>query len=403
MQFLLDYAAEFVRPLAEAALALRGVQGIVLEPDPLWLRWLALTDYAGRSRAGNLVRYWDDLLEREWSSFEGPQPWLDSRFRKWVSPDFGIFRQLTLSDLKDVPKEWEFFSRRGAWPDDARDPIIVKVRLRPDCTSEDRSRLTELPQLNRLRVVFETHPLAVFHSGPCDRAVPLIGGVSVGVGIVHDGTLGGIVKNASQFFGITCSHVVPNNQDVVEQPAKADSSSAAMPIGSRTIGTRLISSKITDPCNAYATTTPINSLDVALVHIDVTTSVKDPPEILQVGTLVGGVVPRELLNPGQLVEFSGKKSGHKHRVLRGVGVPYRVTDRTTGNIHCFQHLLVFQSTNDSAPSKQGDSGAWLCIQYGTGMGWAGMIIGGDGPDGYAIFASDIEKWWQAEGYSFSLL
>jgi hypothetical protein len=253
-----------------------------------------------------------------------------------------------------------------------------------------------------LRVVFETHPLAVFYASPRVRTVPLVGGVSIGVGTTHDGTLGGIVRDGSKCFGITCSHVVPNNQDIVDQPAQADNSGSPAPIGKRVAGTTMVGSKVTDPCNPYNIATPINTLDVALIEINGTAPVSNPPEIRKVGALTG-IVPRSLLNRGQEVVFSGKSSGHKRRFLKGVGVPYRMTDLVTGNIHCFLHVLEFQtSSGKRQPAKGGDSGAWLCSRYGTGYGWTGMIIGGDGPDAYAIFADGIEQWWKAQGFSLSL-
>jgi hypothetical protein len=291
----------------------------------------------------------------------------------------------------------------AGWPKQAHEPIVVKIRLRPDISSEDRFRLSNLlkDQSLGLRIVFETHPLAEFYASPRARTVPLVGGVSIGVGKVHNGTIGGIVRDGTTFFGVTCSHVVPNDQDTVDQPAFVDSSASA-PIGKRVAGTTLVGSKATDPCNAYNTNTPTNSLDVALIEIDNATSVFSPPEIRKIGAITG-IVPRTLLGPGQEVEFSGKTSGHKRRILKGVGVPYRVTDRFTGDIHCFQHLLVFRTPwGNRRPSKGGDSGAWLCCKYGSGYGWTGMIIGGDGPDGYAVFADGIEKWWKAQGLSFNL-
>jgi hypothetical protein len=409
MQFLLDYAEERVRPLAEEAMLSPAVQGIILEPDPVWLYWLALVDYAGRTRARSIG---EQLFRRAFYPpfFSEIAFASDARIRRrlsqtfWGPEDLAPLRPITSSDLKDLPDYWKDYSREAGWPENERDPIVVKIRLRPDISPQDRSRLSDLPTADNLglRVVFETHPLAVLYASPRARTVPLVGGVSIGVGTAHDGTIGGIVRDGSKFFGITCSHVVPNNQDIVDQPAQADSSASAAPIGKRVAGTTLVGSKVSDPCNPYNTATPINTLDVALIEIDDTTAVSTPPEIQNIGVLTG-IVPRPLLNRGQQVEFSGKSSGYKVRFLKGVGVPYRLTNRFTGNIHCFLHVLEFEtSSGKRRPSKGGDSGAWLCSRYGSGYGWTGMIIGGDGPDGYAIFADGIEQWWKAQGYSMSL-
>jgi hypothetical protein len=404
MQFLLDYAEGRVRPLSEAALSVAGVQGIVLEPDLVWLHWLALIDYAGRTRA-NLIS--GELYRGFWPFGSDGGLASAARIRRRMSGvGFGQLspmRPITSDDLKDLPGYWDAYSRETGWPEGARDPIVVKIRLRPDISPRDRSRLSDLRGAENLglRVVFETHPLAVFQANPRTRTVPLVGGVSIGVGTTRDGTIGGIVTDGANFFGVTCSHVVPNNHDIVDQPAQADSSASASAIGTRRDGTALVGSKPSDPCNAYSSTTPINTLDVALIQIKDPTTVKTPPEIRKIGAL-NGIVPRALLNPGQQVEFSGKESGHKRRYLGGVGVPYRVTDPFTGNVHCFRHLLVFRASWNRRPSKGGDSGAWLCSQYGSGYGWSGMIVGADGIDGYAIFADGVEQWWQARGFSLSL-
>jgi hypothetical protein len=42
------------------------------------------------------------------------------------------------------------------------------------------------------------------------------------------------------------------------------------------------------------------------------------------------------------------------------------------------------------------------MQYGNGKGWAGMIIGGDGIDGYAVFAEDLKQWWKDQGFTLAL-
>ncbi|MFF0009127.1 hypothetical protein ACFYQT_37700 [Streptomyces tibetensis] len=55
----------------------------------------------------------------------------------------------------------------------------------------------------------------------------------------------------------------------------------------------------------------------------------------------------------------------------------------------------------SDPARPGDSGAWISIAGSRGEEWAGMVLGGDGPEAFAMFSEDIIHWLEGQGVSVS--
>ena len=103
----------------------------------------------------------------------------------------------------------------------------------------------------------------------------------------------------------------------VDQPAQVDGTGATA-IGKVTGHTLL--QLPTGTCTPY-TASGVNDLDVALIEIDHATAAQ--LEVLDIGPLTG-ITPRPQIQQGQLMEFTGRASGHRTLKVGGLGVIYQL-------------------------------------------------------------------------------
>lgn len=370
---------EEIQRITRAAMENPSVQGVILDIDPYWLtRW----NYVRRFGEKEFHR----MPERNQFRF----------FRRGVFDDFSenAFPVLPLhrNNLKERPPDWASYAGEVGF-DPEKSPVRVTICLRPGAV--------EVPRLESgsYQILYETRPIAALSAGPKTYRRPLLGGLSAGVGSKVCGTIGGIVKDQqaqSQKYGMTCAHVMRSG--TVHQPAKVDSKKAAA------IGTVSAHSNLQLPVGVCTpvSVTGLNTVDVALIEIDPSTSAD--LEILDIGPLTG-VTPIASIGQGQLLEFTGRSSGNRSLRIGGLGVIYKL--RWNGRDYCFKNVIQlnwprFYQLLGGRPVARGDSGAWICNPNESGFGWCGMIIGEDRLHGYAIYAETIEDWWKQQGLSLTI-
>ena len=141
--------------------------------------------------------------------------------------------------------------------------------------------------------LYETRPVAALSANSKGYRRPVLGGLSAGVGTKHCGTMGGVVQDQQsppQKYGVTCAHVMTSG--TVEQPAQIDSKRAAA-IGTVSTHTSLqLPVGLCTPKSA----TGVNTVDIALIEIDPSTSAD--LEVLDIGPLTG-VTPIASIGQGQ--------------------------------------------------------------------------------------------------------
>ncbi len=386
MRALLDFTRrEDVRSFASAVSEDLAVQGIVVDYDPLWLAlWeerCVHGDEAVRSRIELLIRAFHYFGFQPGPASLTPHP---AAHRAELSAPL---------DIKWRPPHWEELlaclgdrSRKG---DDG--PIVVKVCLLP--TREQRGGVDVFE--SSFRVIREYRSPAVLSASSVRR--PLVGGISIGAGPDRSGTLGGIVKDqGGKLWGMTCAHVVGSAQ-AVDQPAATD---GGMPpsVGFGSLVSTLRPAVAQSPCNPYSRNAVLNTVDATL--IDVTDPQSARLEIAQFGPL-RGVVAKDSLEPGTLVDFAGKQSGARILEVGGLALTYKLHDAITSDVYCFTELFEVRwprlgQTMLHRPVQRGDSGAWVLASGPSGLEWAGMVIAGDRLIGYAVFAENIIDWAAAQ-------
>jgi hypothetical protein len=398
MEFLIQLAREDeeIRRLVSAAMENPSVQGVVLQLDAFWLSGWNYTNRFGQNE-------WEYVLRRHRPALLGLQgrlglryPWpyahLDHYLDELPENQFPVPVR-SISELRWRPLGWE--SRAAIERFDPEwSPVRVIVCLRPDAMEVRRL------ESRQYRVLYETRPVATLSANPRRYRRPVVGGLSTGVGTTVAGTMGGIVRDQrppQQFYGVTCAHVMSSG--TVEQPAHIDSRRASA-IGTVTSHTPLqVPSGI---CTPY-TRTGVNTVDVALIEMNSATAAQ--LEVLDIG-LLSGITPRAQIQQGQLVEFTGRVSGHRRVKVGGLGVIYQL--KAGGQTYCFQNLIQltwprFYQLLKGRPVMRGDSGAWICRPDANGFGWCGMIIGEDRLHGYAVYAETIDDWWRQQGLTLSVI
>jgi hypothetical protein len=108
-------------------------------------------------------------------------------------------------------------------------------------------------------------------------------------------------------------------------------------------------------------------------------------EVLDIGW-IDGVTPDYEVGPSMAVEFTGRTSGHVDVMIAALNVEYEfhVAD---GSSYCFEDTLELQRLRQRLLTSRGPVSA--------------MVIGEDGIRGYAIYAVDVLRWLQSEGYPLS--
>ena len=219
-------------------------------------------------------------------------------------------------------------------------PIIVRICYYPKSENNDKEQGYE-PRFESRNffIVHETRPVAEQYSTK-EIYAPLLGGISIGVDNKGSGTLGGILQdsNSKVNYGLSCGHVVGNNDIYVSQPSVKDS------IKSRIIGeVRFCENPVAcsekEPCNEYSQI--INSLDVALIEISKSES---NFEIHGIGE-VSGIYSKRLICQDKTVKYTGRTSGHQEAYTGGYGVFYRLKN-SNNQFVCYKGLLEIKKENN---------------------------------------------------------
>lgn len=241
---------------------------------------------------------------------------------------------------------------------------------------------------NIFQVYVEARPISRHWSKTTKEYRPLVGGISIGSEPEGYGTLGGILtcKTTGKLYGITCAHVMGDNKDVF-QPARADS-------GTKVIGRMLSKSELIElPQDHYKNKdlSSANDMDAAIIEL----TENDETSVLDLGK-IDGFFPERECTPYQSVSFTGRTSGYRYFLENDADVPFY--DLFIGEKkYRYKNLMQirFKSKYDmlfSEPSKEGDSGAWICMPKDEKMLWAGMVIGGYFQTAFAIPSERILQW-----------
>jgi hypothetical protein len=389
IQFLMDFAAtnDGFQTILRNAAEYNVVQGVALGLDPYWLYSWRLAQQFGDSLLHGLPRWgfpWlsdthikQRLLEERLGVF--PRPILDEEILKWRPPGWSDRTQwLSISDLTV--------------------PIVAKICIRPALLPSERTPSVEALRagVDGLRVIVQTEPQSNLCANPRRKYLPVVGGVSIGVGAKDFATLGVVLEDdKGDRFALTCAHVAAKDDDIL-QPSQRDSKKATV-IGKSVLATILSPCSVSDACNDKSGVAT-NELDLSLIQIDPAISSKQ--EILDIGAL-NGVVPISSLSCGQTVEVMGRSCKHKTLQLGDFHVFRR--HEHNGQYYCYKNMVRVESPYGATDViKGGDSGAPVCITSGGGKGLCGMIVAANVFGGFAMFGESIEAWWKQNGYSFHI-
>jgi hypothetical protein len=382
MDYLLEFGSrEDVQALVQRFLQFTtAVQGIAVDLDDFWLAsW----------RLNSLLRAPDyDIAQQR--LFEilayGAWPWPSASWAEiarmstdpFVSYPFGI-------DTSWRPRFWpEYTSRRQI----GDEPYVIKVILRPDASTE----VYGLREINTegYQVAFEPRPIARLYAHPSDAVRPIVGGVSVSGPSGAPGTLGGILTDGGgRRLGLTCAHVLGEGEQA-DQPSPRDNARAAAPIGTCIASSPLASHTL--PLNAYDPASPLNEVDVAVVELAHPSEL----EILGVGTL-SAIAPTSRVNPEESAKVAGK-SGRRDLYIGSANLVHQF--EFAGTTYGYKNLFELKRASRfwgltgtlTPPVDPGDSGGWVLKDGSGGTEWLGVIVGGDGPLGYAVPAEFITTW-----------
>ncbi len=370
-----------VRDVVSRATEFQSVQGVIVDYDPLWMTlWMIRGKYGDAAVDRLTSRFFD------WLHFFSPHYWPTILLSSIQGLEEVGEREPP--DPNWIPGRWLKLRRLFGIQVPPTEPFIVKICLLPWDREERLPELGHYP----FPIVKERRSVAEL-AFPMGIHRPVIGGVSIGTNSNDSGTLGGIVKDQSrQRWGVTCAHVVGGTTPVY-QPAWSDNGRAASRIGWVQLISNLIPSGRSTPCNPYNQRAGLNSVDAALIKfddgIDASLQILNQPKPV-------GVRLRQDINPGELVDITGKQSGSRVLEVGGLGLTYRMRD-TDKNYFCFHHLFELRwprwwRVMTSRPVQRGDSGAWVLTSGIDGSEWAGMAIAGDRLIGYAIFAEEVVSW-----------
>jgi hypothetical protein len=382
----MDYLIEFgrrdsVREIADRYMQLQSVHAVDIGLDERWLvAWLA-RNCLPHDQFKHVVRLLDDL-DVVPSRYYGK--WLSEFFDdEFVAYPFGV-------DPYWVPPSEEVLWRR--WHEFG--PFVITVVLRPDCPPEEAGLVNEVYPDSRFEIVYDFQPVPRLLASPDEAVRPLIGGIGISGASRRPGTLGGFVEADGNRYAVTCAHVVEAGEEV-QQPAPADNRRGAARIGVCSHSSSL--NTHTPPADVYGN--QLNRLDAALVELD--DGIKAELEIRDAGPLAGTATVSDV-HQLMTVQMVGARSGH--RTLR-VGNLRLVGEFAFGSDwYAYKELFQLRRTSRffgltgtlSPPVRGGDSGAWVLRSGADGPEWAGMVIAGEGPQGYAIMAETVEQWVREE-------
>jgi hypothetical protein len=383
-----------VQNIVERAYDNSNVQGVLLEVNPLWMYLYRLQDkFSGKwlnDKFEFYHRFYGDFFPFQEHFFEKfildlAKVHLDNDF--WIPKQ--AFGKIQFEELNY--KVGGFLRHIAQERNTNFKPFVVRVCLYPNYNNEV---FFETSNESIFEIIVEPRPISYLFNNSQNTHRPLIGGISIGVDDNSFGTLGAVFvdKSTNKYYGLTCSHVVKNIDDVY-QPAPYDNSSKYSKIG------KVIHKSILKPLsvNDYTNRSLKNSneVDIAVIEIFENVDLK----ILGLGR-VTGIFSENNIVPYLNIEFVGRSSGHK---------PYLFTD-AFAVFYDFEHdnekyrykdLLQIQQNGKinnflSTPTSSGDSGACVCMPNQNGFAWGGMVIGGFAQIGYVVTSEKIDKWIKDE-------
>lgn len=387
----MDYLFEFgerddVRELVAAYLERSAmVQGLAVDLDDYWLASFRLYNLLPERRFKRSIRYLSDLVFHPRDRHPRLPRWLHRLDDEYVAYPAGIDPCWSFAGWEELT------ALRGTGPE----PFVLVVVLRPEVNRESLEGLRSIPTAG-VQVRFEPRPPARLYANPRDRVRPLVGGVSLSAPAGPAGTLGGILGNdTGGRFALTCSHVLREGE--AQQPSPADNRSQAERIGECVESTQLVAHE--PPLNPYNRS--LNSVDAALVELD--PEIRSAYEAFDLGPL-SAVSPTGRINPSISVEVVGKVRGHSS-VQVGAAVLAHEFD-FDGQTFGFEKLFELRRAGRfsgitgslSPPVRPGDSGGWVLGRGAGGSEWLGVVVGGDGPYGYAVPAEFVDQWLQTTGH-----
>lgn len=403
MRYLSEYAGrEEVSAVIDRAMGFDIVHGVVVRLDPTWLGLWRLSHALSRAEWETLDK--DLLYMADWyRNVLGP-PW-PRRMARYLGLT-GLLDSGNFSPISPVAIDPKWSC--GTWEEIAdrhhqgrREPFIIQVLVVPRSPRGTFDELISSLGEGREQIRFEARPVARAYSGGRKKRVqPLQGGISVGSATGDYATLGGILRDGSgKFYALTCGHAIARNAEA-KQPSPKDKQTSAR-IGICIESTDGALQGPTKSCNRKKAT---NEVDAALIELDGNLQPAPRLELMGVGKLAGWAAIDDV-NEDSPIQVSGR-SGLKNVYTGGLLVIGSL--RIGPDRFCFRNLMEIKrasvqywgATGTLAPPvRPGDSGAWVVQDGPNGPEWCGMVVGGAGPIGYAVFAENIFDWLKTKHHS----
>jgi hypothetical protein len=280
-----------------------------------------------------------------------------------------------------------------------RHPLYVRITVIPfrDTTPSFQQRIDDYANQ-------QPFPTIVLQRLPAQLLAAVGGG-----GIVFTGTLGGMLEcgNSGTHYGLTCSHVAQTRHanvaltdvggsSVVNAGTVAETNYANLSARAHPAGTL---------CNPVSTPAPIREVDAAMITLNTGHTAANSLRSL---APIKGIYKLAALSAGDTVEMLSGATGHVSYRIAGLTVTCKLSMQ--GTDYCFANLLQTYSPPTAptplwlaraftSPPKAGDSGAWMCRAVPdpndpskTDYFFAGMLIGGNGSDGFSHFTDEILSW-----------
>jgi hypothetical protein len=288
----------------------------------------------------------------------------------------------------------------GGQVPELKEPFVIRVLVTPLSDQKKYEQLTSTLSEGKERIRFEARPIARMSVDRKGTVRPLQGGISVGPDGRGYATLGGILRDGKGVkYALTCGHAISQKEEA-KQPSPRDDSKATK------VGVCIESTDGTlqGPVSRCNRKTATNEVDAALIRLEEDPKVLSKLEILDIGPLSGWAAVDDI-DEDAPVEISGR-SGHRDLYTGGL---FRIGKVIMGSdAYCFRDLMEIKRGSVAnwgltgtlaPPARRGDSGAWVIRDGVNGPEWCGMIIGGTGPIGYAVFAETILKWLKGKKYN----
>lgn len=397
MRYLIEYAnREEVSGLIDRAMGSDIVHGVAVYLDPTWLTLWRLSHTFTAADWKSLDRNFLYMSERNEKMFGRPG------FAAWQMNLPWMLSSLEVGQLTPVavdPKwtcdTWNYIShlrnRRGS------EPFVINVLVLPRSPRETFEELASSLGEGGEQIRFEARPVARAYTSRKGHVRPLQGGISLGTGSGNYATLGGILKSENGIlYGLTCGHAIGKN-DEAKQPSPRDAQNASR-IGVCVESTDGALHGPAARCNRKVAS---NEVDVALIELD--PQIASKLEIMDIGELTGWASIDDV-DEDSPVQVSGRSG---HRSLYTGSLIAVCSLRIGANRYCFRNLLEIKRASVrhwgvtgtlAPPVHPGDSGTWVVQDGPEGPEWCGMVVGGTGPVGYAVFAENIFDWLKSKNY-----